>query len=100
MWGAMILLSDGIYNKGFNPVYAAEKLSYPIYTMGFGDTSQYRDVAINRFLSNDIAFLDDIVPVIVDVKSTDLQGERLKVSLFLNDKKNGPKELVVQEKML
>src|SRR5690606_31443861 len=35
----VVLLSDGIYNQGLNPLYSAQQSSIPIYTVGFGDTS-------------------------------------------------------------
>lgn len=37
--GAVILASDGIFNRGSSPVYAAEKLNFPFYTIALGDTT-------------------------------------------------------------
>jgi hypothetical protein len=37
--GAVILATDGIYNKGLNPIAAARRLSFPIYTIAMGDTT-------------------------------------------------------------
>ena len=37
--GAMVIASDGIYNRGSNPFYAAQKIRFPVSSVGLGDTS-------------------------------------------------------------
>lgn len=55
--GAIILASDGIYNKGSNPVYLPEIASVPIFTIPVGDTTVRRDVAISKVNANNIVYL-------------------------------------------
>lgn len=55
--GAVILSSDGIYNQGANPLYAAEGLTAPIYTIALGDTTPKRDLILNKVLYNKVAYL-------------------------------------------
>ena len=50
--GALILVSDGIYNKGSDPTLFAEKLGYPIYSIALGDTLQFKDVSIQKINHN------------------------------------------------
>ncbi len=44
--GALILIGDGIYNQGKNPVNLIDKINFPIYTIGLVDTSQITDARI------------------------------------------------------
>ena len=44
---ALVLSSDGLYNRGNNPLY--EEMNYPVYTIAQGDTSFSKDVSILYF---------------------------------------------------
>ena len=44
--GAIIVSSDGLFNRGANPVYSSEKLKIPVYTIALGDTGIQRDISI------------------------------------------------------
>ncbi len=80
----VVLVSDGQYNTGRNPVYTAERYPVPVYTVVVGDTTTRRDVQINRITTNDIAFLGAEQPVRVTLRSEALPGERVTVSLTSN----------------
>ncbi|MDX1652062.1 MAG: VWA domain-containing protein [Brumimicrobium sp.] len=95
--GAVILLSDGNYNRGLHPRFAAEKLkNVPIYTLGVGDTIQKIDHLISNITSNDIAFLNNQFPIEVTVEGYLCAGKPLKVSILENNKVIESKELVHQ----
>ena len=55
--GAMVLVSDGIFNTGSNPQYAAERAKYPIYTVAAGDTSVQTDLLVTDILHNRQTYL-------------------------------------------
>jgi len=57
--GAIILASDGIYNKGINPIYTAVKSYAPIYTIGLGDTIRPKDAFVIGLKNNNIVYLND-----------------------------------------
>lgn len=80
---AVILFTDGIYNLGENPLYSAEKLVVPIFTVGIGDTIPPKDIAITSLLTNDVGFVGKTQPVKVSVKSYGIQGNAV-VKLFEN----------------
>ncbi|HTB05732.1 MAG TPA: BatA domain-containing protein, partial [Bacteroidia bacterium] len=44
--GAVFLATDGIYNKGVDPLYAARSLKCNIYTIALGDTTVKRDAIV------------------------------------------------------
>ena len=46
--GAVLLFSDGIYNRGFEPELVAENFPFPIHTVVLGDTVAYPDLAIRN----------------------------------------------------
>jgi len=79
--GALIIASDGIYNKGFNPVYHAAELSYPIYTIGLGDTSERRDAYLKRVLYNRIAYQGNDFPVEIILNARKMQGATLSIDI-------------------
>ena len=82
--GALILVSDGIVNKGVNPLYSANKLKYPIYTVALGDTTELKDVAIQKVNHNQIAYTGNNFPVEVIVNAKKYLGKELTLTLFEN----------------
>jgi len=91
--GALVIISDGIYNKGSNPLYAAEKLNFPIYPIALGDTSEIRDIAILKINHNQVAYLGNSFPAEVIVSAKNFKGKEVAVSLFQNQIEKG-KQLV------
>jgi len=85
--GGIAFISDGNFNEGSSPLYAAEKISLtPIFSLGVGDTTPKRDQAIKHISVNDIAFLSNDFPVEVDISSYQFQGQTAQVSIFQNEK--------------
>lgn len=79
--GGLIVLGDGIYNKGENPVNACKKYPYPVYTVGFGDTTILRDARVAAVKVNNTAFLGNKFPAEIDVKVQGFQGKNINVSI-------------------
>ena len=50
----VVLISDGIYNEGYTPVAVTHNT--PIYTIGVGDTSKIKDLAISNVINNSTVF--------------------------------------------
>lgn len=84
--GAIILATDGIYNKGTNPLYSIEKINAPIYTIGLGDTIPLKDVWIHNLNHNQVAYLGNTFPVEVVVNAIDLKDKSVSVSISQNGK--------------
>ncbi len=61
--GAVILATDGIYNKGMNPLYVNKHLDAPLYTLALGDTTPKKDIKINEVYHNEIVYLGNKFPV-------------------------------------
>jgi hypothetical protein len=83
--GAMILATDGIYNKGSNPFYAARNLTFPVYTIALGDTLFLKDIILKKAVCNRTAFLGDKFPMEIQIKADKCNGEKTEVSVIKNN---------------
>ncbi len=72
--GAVVIATDGIYNEGSNPLYAAAKLNAPVYTIALGDTTPKKDLVVKRVFHNNIAYLGDKFTIQIDVAATNCAG--------------------------
>jgi hypothetical protein len=85
--GGIVFISDGNFNEGPNPVYAAEKIALtPIFGLGVGDTMPKRDQLIRDISSNEIAFLKNKFTVEVDLEALKIGKRSSSVSLIHNGK--------------
>jgi hypothetical protein len=78
---AVVLITDGNSTTGMNPIYDAEDLDVPVFTIGIGDTSDQKDFLIRKVLTNEITYIGTKVPVNVIMHSSGFSGERVVVSL-------------------
>lgn len=83
--GAVIVATDGIYNKGVSPLYVRNELSAPVYTIALGDTTLKRDLMVQQVNHNQLAYLNNTFPVEVNIDARKLQGK----SSILRIEKNG-----------
>lgn len=79
--GALILASDGIYNSGSNPFYAAEKIRFPVFTVAMGDTSLPRDLIIKKVNCNKSVFLGDKFPVEILLEADKCNNEKSEIQV-------------------
>lgn len=79
--GAIVILSDGIYNRGRNPRYAVNELQAPVYTIGVGDTTQRKDALIAEVAANRIAFLGNKFPVEALIQAKGYDGTSISYSI-------------------
>ena len=92
---AALLISDGSYNLGQNPLYEAEQLGIPVYTVGIGDSTEQKDVLVTKIITNDLVYKQTEVPVDVTIKSSGYKGEKVEVTLS-----DGVKELTRTQLLL
>ena len=79
--GAIVLLSDGISTSGANPLYQAEEIHHPVFTVLLGDTSEQKDISIPAVLVNEIAYIDVQTPIQVKIHSNGYENTVLKVNI-------------------
>lgn len=79
---AVVLFSDGLHNRGQNPVSVAEGLGMPVYTVAVGDTTQRNDAWLSHLRTNRIAYRNSEMTVEVTVNAVGLAGQ--KADLWVN----------------
>ena len=79
--GAVVVASDGRYNRGINPVYGFQKLNAPVFTIALGDTSARKDLRIAKVAHNRLAYLGNRFPVEVRVEALQVAGQNATVSI-------------------
>ncbi|WAC42421.1 hypothetical protein [Pedobacter sp. SL55] len=84
--GAIIMASDGIFNRGGNPIYELNKIKAPVYTIAMGDTIPKRDVLVANVNYNNIVYLDNEFTLDVQVQAFESKGETVKLSVLENGK--------------
>ncbi len=80
----ILLISDGIYNSGLSPLFAA--YNFPIHTVGVGDTTVKMDVGIRNIAYNKIAYQGNKFPLRAEVQTKNLPPQEIKVSVFKKGK--------------
>ncbi len=82
--GAVVIASDGLYNKGESPVFAASSVKAPIITVAMGDTTVRRDLLLNNVLHNKIAFLGNTFPLEIIAEAHRCNGTRSTLTVSQN----------------
>ncbi|MDX1438788.1 MAG: hypothetical protein R3284_02690 [Rubricoccaceae bacterium] len=77
----VLLISDGRFNTGRNPLYVAENSRVPIYTVVVGDTTEQRDVVLSGVVTNDVAYANTILPIQAHVRAHEFAGTQATVSV-------------------
>jgi len=67
---SVLLITDGEFNEGTNPIYFAEKSARNYYAIGIGDSLESKDISISSIITNEIAYVDNPVPVNVQIKTS------------------------------
>ena len=80
--GALILVGDGIYNQGKNPVNMMNDVNFPVYTIGFGDTTEIVDSRVQDIRVNRTSFSGNKFPVEADVRYSKLKGKSVRISVI------------------
>lgn len=79
--GAMLLFTDGIYNRGFDPSLIASEFPFPIHTVVMGDTMSYADLFVKDVRYNKKVSLGATYPVRVMVGATDCSGKQALLTI-------------------
>ncbi|MDR1724895.1 MAG: hypothetical protein LBR28_00680 [Bacteroidales bacterium] len=94
---AVILLSDGIVNRGKNPLNTCDNIHFPVISVALGDTATWKDLYIADIRYNRIAYRGNDFPLEIVVGGTKAKGERS----IVNVKKAGTtiysKEFVIDD---
>ncbi|WP_299289524.1 hypothetical protein [uncultured Mucilaginibacter sp.] len=95
--GAVILASDGLYNRGSSPLNTASTLKTNIYTIALGDTIPKKDVLIDHVDYNKTAFLGNDFMAEVFVEARQTKGKNLQLNVTEDGKQVASKQISVAE---
>lgn len=79
--GALIVASDGLYNRGSNPVYTYEKMNAPVFTIALGDTTVHKDALISDVAVNRLAYLGNRFPLEIVLEGRKASAESATVTV-------------------
>ncbi|HRX12473.1 MAG TPA: hypothetical protein P5210_12525 [Draconibacterium sp.] len=79
--GALILVGDGINNQGKNPLNLLNEVNFPVFTIGFGDTTEVVDSRIQDIRVNRTSFSGNKFPVEIDAQFSKLKGNSIRLSV-------------------
>jgi len=94
---SIVIISDGVITEGTNPLFTAEKLHIPVYTIGVGDTSRRNDVAIKNVLYNEYIYTETPTTIQTTVSNTGFAGKEINISLFEGNIPVGQKKITLSE---
>ncbi|MCK4385474.1 MAG: hypothetical protein KAW52_04340 [candidate division Zixibacteria bacterium] len=77
----ILILSDGANNLGEDPVFVAKSKDIPIYTCGIGEYTPPKDIAIERIVHHDIGYVDNKIPIQVDISQVGFDKLKIPISI-------------------
>jgi len=80
----VMLISDGIYNAGISPLYST--YSFPIHTLGVGDTTQRLDIAFRDLVYNKIAYRGNKFVLRAEILVKGYPNQNISISLLQSGK--------------
>jgi hypothetical protein len=83
---ALILLSDGNFTSGRNPLYSDALLRCRIYTVGLGDTVEVPDLLIADVQANKIVYQNKITPVQINLMTHGFTGKETLLQIKADGK--------------
>jgi hypothetical protein len=96
--GVLLLISDGIYNRGEQPLYLAQQANFPIYILAMGDTLPQKDFSISQLDYNKLVYKGTSFPVFANVEAFDAAGNQAELLLMKKGRVIQKTTLQVNEK--
>jgi len=88
-----VIISDGIINDGTEPLYDAERSSFPIFTVGIGDSTQIKDVFIKDIIFNQYIYAQKQTELELVVFNDGFENRQVNVQMFEEGKSLATKTL-------
>jgi len=81
---SITIISDGVITEGTTPIYSAEKLGIPVFTVGVGDSTKKNDVEIKNVINNEFIYAETPTTILVTVINKGFSGKTSQISLYEN----------------
>ncbi len=79
--GGILLLTDGNYTHGGNPVRYASELHVPLFIIGVGASASQHDLAIIETDANAFAFVNEATPISVTIRNRGFENSTARVRI-------------------
>lgn len=79
---ASVIFSDGIYTQGRNPIFSAQSLANPVFTIPIGDTTDVRDVLISDLEFNRTSYTNTVETIRVEVQQEGYPDDTATIQLL------------------
>ena len=83
--GAVILLSDGICNKSYQPEQYIESYPFHIYSVTLGDTTNYPDFYIKDIHYNKTSPSNTTIPIRLTVNANNCRNKTMNIKTLANN---------------
>ena len=93
--GAVLLFTDGLYNRGFEPSLLAEKMAFPIHTVVLGDTLTKPDLLLKDVHYNKKVSLGATFPLRVMAGAVDCSGKKALLTVSVDGRNVARQELEI-----
>lgn len=94
--GAVLLFTDGVYNRGLDPALLTEKMAFPIHTVVLGDTLTHPDLAVKDLHYNKKVSLGATFPLRVMAGAVDCAGQKAVLTVSVDGRVVARQELEVR----
>lgn len=95
--GAVILMSDGLYNKGMNPYYRVTQVRAPVYVVALGDSTRPKDILIKDVMYNQVVYLGNDFPLEVQVEASRYKGKETELTVSKNGQQVYSKKIQIPQ---
>ncbi|MTI86688.1 MAG: hypothetical protein FH748_01830 [Balneolaceae bacterium] len=79
---AGVIISDGIITYGKDPSFAVSASSFPVYTIGIGDTSSVKDISVSNVLTNADGYTNTKQLIEAEITQSGFTDQTVVVSLM------------------
>jgi hypothetical protein len=79
---SIVIISDGVITDGTNPIYTAEKAGIPVFTVGIGDTTKRKNLAVSKILSNEYIYAETPTTINVSVSNNGFENRSITLNLY------------------
>ena len=79
---SITIISDGVITEGTTPIYSAEKLGIPVFTVGIGDSTKKNDVEIKNVINNEFIYAETPTTILATVINKGFSGKASQIFLF------------------
>lgn len=91
------IVSDGVITDGSNPVFSAEKMNLPVYTVGIGDSAKRNDVTLKTVLYNQFIYAGTPTSIAGTITNQGFGGKSAAISLAEDGKIIDRQNIVLSE---